>query len=448
MKPRSLEEKIQAYGSPVKMLRASSSGSYSFPLPPQFSSWPEEQTAWAKGVLLSDMGQHMGSVVYSGPDVKKLFTYLAGNSFDNMQKNVGKQFVFSREDGLLIGDGVVVALEDDVYETMSMPFNDSWIKYNIQKHGFNVTWEDDLPTGMNTTGRRFYRYQIQGPLALPFLEKVLGGPVPEVKFFHVGEFEIAGLKVRALSHTMSRKAGFELFGPRAEGPQVLQALRDAGREFGMRESGAISLPTNSFESGWLGLQVPALYTGDCMKEYREWVSEYSFEGFASLGGSFHSDNIDDYYVTAYDIGLGRLIKFDHDFIGRAALEKLSQEKPKRQKVWLRWNKEDTGRVLVDSLLGTGDQRPKILGTPYTTYSIYQNDELLIGDKTVGVSVMAGYTVNVGDWSSLAIIDSEYAVDGTEVEVVWGDHAENRPLAVNSHALVKIRATVSTKKLVD
>ena len=36
---------------------------------------------------------------------------------------------------------------------------------------------------------------------------------------------------------------------------------------------------------------------------------------ASLGGSFYSNNIEDYYLTPYDLGYGPFVKFDHEFYG-------------------------------------------------------------------------------------------------------------------------------------
>ena len=64
-----------------------------------------------------------------------------------------------------------------------------------------------------------------------------------------------------------------------------------------------------------------------------------YEATGSLGGSFHSDNIEDYYLTPYDLGYGRIVKFDHDFIGREALEKIAAE-PQRKKVTFAWNGDD------------------------------------------------------------------------------------------------------------
>ena len=90
--------------------------------------------------------------------------------------------------------------------------------------------------------------------------------------------------------------------------------------------------------------MPAIYAGDKMKTYREWLSAEGFEATASLGGSFYSDDITDYYQTLWDLDYGMHIKFDHDFIGREALEKMSSE-PHRKKVWLTWNNDDVLRVI-------------------------------------------------------------------------------------------------------
>ena len=62
-----------------------------------------------------------------------------------------------------------------------------------------------------------------------------------------------------------------------------------------------------------------------MKAYREWLPADGYEATGSLGGSFYSDDIEDYYLTPYDLGYGPFVKFDHDFIGREALEQMADE---------------------------------------------------------------------------------------------------------------------------
>ena len=72
-----------------------------------------------------------------------------------------------------------------------------------------------------------------------------------------------------------------------------------------------------------------MYTGEKMKRYREWLPAASYEATGSIGGSF-SKNIEDYYVTPYEMGYGSFIKFDHDFIGRQALERWPESRTARR----------------------------------------------------------------------------------------------------------------------
>ena len=90
--------------------------------------------------------------------------------------------------------------------------------------------------------------------------------------------------------------------------------------------------------------MPAIYSGDKMKAYRQWLPADGYEARASLGGSFYSENIEDYYLSPYDAGYGHIVKFDHDFIGREALERLAG-KSKRRKVTLALNNDDVTRAI-------------------------------------------------------------------------------------------------------
>jgi glycine cleavage system aminomethyltransferase T len=194
--------------------------------------------------------------------------------------------------------------------------------------------------------------------------------------------------------------------------------------------------------------VPGIYAGDATKAYRQWLPAQGLEASASLGGSFTSDDINDYVPTPYDLGYANIIKFDHDFIGADALRRISAG-PHRRKVWLRWNREDVTRLLGDTLYSPEQDRPRYLQTPYAVYATYQYDAIMRAGRVVGISNRTGYTVNVGAWHSLCMIDEELAADGTEVTVVWGDPqgARLRPAIESLHALREVRAVVSTRPLV-
>ena len=127
-----------------------------------------------------------------------------------------------------------------------------------------------MPRG-NAVVRRHYRYQIQGPNATQVLERLNGGPIPDVKFFNMDAINIKGRKVRALRHGMAGAPGLEIWGPYAERDEIREAILEAGRDFGLVQVGARAYSSNTLESGWIPSPLPAVYTGDKMKKYREWL---------------------------------------------------------------------------------------------------------------------------------------------------------------------------------
>src|SRR6185369_1827836 len=293
------------------------------------------------------------------------------------------------------------------------------------------------------TTRKQYRYQVQGPNALNVIEKVTGKPVPNVKFFNMTDFQIAGRRVRALRHGMVGQPGFELFGPWEDGDAVKAAIVEAGQEFGLRLSGSRTYSSNTLESGWIPSPMPAIYSGEKMKPFRQWLPGNGYEASASLGGSFYSDNVEDYYLTPYDLGYGSIVKFDHDFIGREALEKIAA-RPRRKKVTLVLDSEDVMRGIATMFTAaTQGKRTKYFDFPSAVYSTLPYDKVVRNGKTVGVSTWCGYSSNEGAMLTLAIVDVEHAEPGTPVTFVWGEEGGGsaKP-TVERHAQLEIRATVA------
>jgi glycine cleavage system aminomethyltransferase T len=183
-----------------------------------------------------------------------------------------------------------------------------------------------------------------------------------------------------------------------------------------------------------------VFTGEAMKAYREWLPANGYEGTGSLGGSFYSDDISDYYTTPWELGYGHFVRLDHDFIGREALEQMA-DGPHRVKVTLAWNGEDVARAM-GTLFQKGD-RAKYIDLPLSNYSTWPNDKLLRDGEMVGVSTFSGYSSNESSMLSLAMVDPEHAEPGTEVTLVWGEEGGgSRKPVVERHAQVEIRATVS------
>ena len=333
----SLAQKLKSWKNPVEMLRNAPTGGYVFPIAPEFTNWRDEQEAWLNTAVLFDLSKHMTDIYFEGPDLMRLLERLAVNTFKNFGPNKAKQIVCCNEEGFVIGDAILFGLAEERVNISGRPSVPNWVAYHAETGDYQVTVSRDDRSVQNAGGRRTYRYQVQGPNAARILEAATGGPLPPIKFFNIGKVTIAGRTVNALNHGMARTQGLEVFGPAEDGEVVRAALLEAGAAHDMKEAGARSYSTVSPESGWIPSPMPAIYT-DSMKAYREWLPADGFEANASIGGSFYSDDVEDYYQRPWDLGYGRHVKFDHDFIGREALEKVADQ-PHRQKVWLVWNNE-------------------------------------------------------------------------------------------------------------
>jgi vanillate/3-O-methylgallate O-demethylase len=441
MSAQSLEGLLQTAGDPVALVRNSQIGPYVYPkVPSEFSNWRDEQHAWRATSCLFDQSHHMTDLYIAGPDALKLLSDLGVNSFDGFAVGKAKQFVCCNPDGYVIGDAILFFLEAERLSLVGRPSAHNWVQYHAETGGYDVSLERDERSAVNPTGRKLYRFQVQGPNANEVLERVTGGPLPAIKFFNMGELTIAGHAVRALHHGMSGVPGLELFGPWAEGDDVRAAIVEAGKELGLRQVGSRVYATNTLESGWIPCPLPAVFTGDDLKPYREWLPANGYEGTGSLGGSYYADDIADYYVTPYALGYGSFVKFDHDFVGRDALERLAGV-PSRKKVTLAWNGDDVAAAM--RTMFQKDNRAKYIDLPLSNYSTWPNDTVLKDGKMVGVSTFSGYSSNESSMLSLAMVDPDVSEPGTEVTLVWGEEGGGsaKPV-VERHVQTEIRATVS------
>jgi vanillate/3-O-methylgallate O-demethylase len=451
---QSLEDLLKTKNA-VDLLRNSQIGAYVYPVvPSEYSNWRDEQRAWRDTCVLFDQSHHMANIYIEGPDAVKLVTHLGFNSFAKFPVDRAKQFAPCSYDGHVIGDGILFHLEPDRLVFVGRAPAASWIQFHAETGGFKVTIPKDDRSPSNPGGkaviRTCYRYQIQGPNAWQVIEKLNGGPMPEIKFFNMGYMNIAGRKVRALRHGMAGAPGLEIWGPYEEREEIWgtfeereefrSAIIEAGKEFGLTQVGARAYATNTLESGWSPSPLPAVYTGDKMKAYRQWLPATSYEGTGSLGGSYVSKSIQDYYVTPYEMGYGPFVKFDHDFIGREALEKIAAQ-PQRKKVTFAWNAEDVAKIQRSMFLPI-EQRYKYIDLPLSNYASASYDQVLIGGKLAGLSMFSGYSYNEGSMLSLGIVEHDVEI-GTEVHLVWGEEGGGTKKAtVERHKQTEIRAVVS------
>jgi len=447
MSQQNLESLLRSAGNTVQLLRNSQVGAYVYPVvPSEFSNWRDEQRAWRETAVLFDQSHHMAEMTVKGPDALKLMSYLTINSFNGFAINKAKQMVPCSYDGYVIGDGILFYLAENELLFVGRAPTVNWIQFHAETGGFKVDIIRDDRSPSHPRGRavnrRHYRYQIQGPNAAKVIEKLNGGPIADIKFFNMDYIKIKGRQVRALRHGMAGAPGLEIWGPYEERDEIRDAIIEAGKDFGLVQVGSRAYASNTLESGWIPSPLPAVYTGEKMKKYREWLPASSYEATGSIGGSFVSDNIEDYYTTPYELGYGPFVKFDHDFIGREALEKMIKDKrPQRKKVTFAWNGEDMAKIYA-SLFAPGGENHKFFDLPIANYASSSFDKVTMGGKTVGYSMFGGYSYNERTALSLGVVDENINI-GDVLTLVWGEeNGGTKKTTVERHKQTEVRVKVS------
>ena len=445
MTAKTLQDVLDAAADPVRMLRNSRLGAYVYPVVPgEFTNWRDEQRAWRTTAVLFYQSHHMAELTVRGPDALALMSYCTINSFVNFTPGKAKQMVPCSHDGFVIGDGILFYTAQDELLFVGRAPSVNWIQFHAETGGFKVEVIRDDRSPSHPRGkavhRRHYRFQVQGPNAAQILLKLNGGPLPDIKFFHFDTLRVRGRQVRALRHGMAGEPGLELWGPYEEGEEIRDAILAAGAEFGIVPVGSRAYASNTLESGWIPSPLPAVYSGASMRSYREWLPADGYEATGSIGGSFVSERIEDYYVTPYALGYGPFVKFDHDFAGREALEKLSKL-PHKNKVTFAWNGEDMARIFA-SFFHPGKLSNKYFEWPIANYGSSSFDAVKKGGKVVGYSMFGGYSYNERTALSLGVVNPDVQI-GEELTLVWGeaDGGTAKP-TVERHEQTEVRVQVA------
>lgn len=403
----SLQEGIDKAGSPVALLWKPNAEPW-MPevIEPEYAGWRAEQSAWHQTVAIMDLSHHMSDTFLEGPDATRLLAEVSANNYESFAVGQAKQFVPVAADGNIITDGILLRTGLESYTLSGVEAAQNWVRYHGETGGYDVAIETDPQSSFRFGGEpRIFRYQIQGPLAAELIERVLGEPMPPTKFFHSSIVQIAGRPVRALRHGMAGQAGCEFIGDWAHASAVKDALLTAGAPLGLTHVGAMAYPTSGIESGWIPAPTPALFTDPTLADYRRWLKVFSYEGQNPLRGSYFSEDVRDYYLSPYELGYGRSISFNHDFIGRDALM-AARDNVTRTKVTLVFDREDVGRAGAD---------PDRFILDYARYRVE------VGSETIGMTHYLATIFPVDAILGLAVVDKKYAVPGTRVTVAWGEH---------------------------
>ncbi|HVW18489.1 MAG TPA: hypothetical protein VHB30_09585 [Solirubrobacteraceae bacterium] len=425
-KPPSLQEAIDRAGSPMAILWKPGAPPWKPPVvAPEYAGWRAEQSAGYEGVALSDLSHHMRDLFVEGPDATRLLSEHSANDYERFEVGRAKQFVPVTERGQIVTDGILMRAAEDRYVLTGPPASQSWILFHGERGGYDVTFVDDPDSEFRPGDPVLFRYQVQGPRALELVARAFGEPLPETKFFHSTEVTLRGRGFRAFRHGMAGQAGYEFIGDYADGAFVKEALLEAGEELGVVHVGAMAYATNGIESGWIPTPTPGIYTDPALRPYREWLSLFSYEGQKPLHGSFFSEDVEDFYTSPWELGLGRSISLDHDFVGRDALRR-ARDEVRRTKVTLVVDPASVREAFGDDL------------GYFLSYGRYRIEA---GGELAGITFYTGHIDRLGTILALSLVDEEHARPGTEVELVYGEHPGLGTAPDADLGFARLRATV-------
>jgi vanillate/3-O-methylgallate O-demethylase len=374
---------------------------------PEYTDWMDESLSWKQTCYIGDWS-FLWERRFRGSDAMRLFSDISVNSFARFDIGQAKHVIHCDDAGKVIHEGILSRLGED--EFMLFGRGCFWADYKLRHGDYRASSEPD----------DWFNFQVSGPTAVFVVERAAGVSLREIGFMRFGEIEIAGRKLLALRQGMAGEIGYELQGPREDSKAVYDAILEAGQEFGIRRLGGRVAPINHLEACFPTIAtdyLPAIY-GDDMEEYRAEFDAAmpAYANTFSIGGSFEADDVSAWYRSPVELGWGKSVKLDHDFIGRAALEP-ELASPRRQIRTLVWRAEDVVDVYASFFT---DAPYAFMDMPRDQRGTMWADRVLVDGELVGVSTSRGYSYSFRQMLSLCTIDVGHADVGTEVTIVWGD----------------------------
>jgi vanillate/3-O-methylgallate O-demethylase len=382
-------------------------------LPPEFTGWMDESTAWKKTCYIGDWS-FLLRIRVTGPDALRLLRDLSVNSMENYAIGRAKHAIMCDHGGRVMAEGILMRLgeEEFCYQGGPMLY---WLSYMCEAGGYDARTE--VVDGFN--------FQVSGPSALYALEQATGDNLRDIGFMRFRETGIGEMRFNALRQGMAGEIGFELQGQRADLEAVYQAITAAGEDFGMRRLGLRTFSINHLEACFptygTDYKSPA-FSGLTpeLEGFRDYLREASPSSFGSHNrtkGSFAGNDLLDWCRTPVELGWGKNVKLDHDFVGRKAVA-AELANPRRKIVTLVWDKRDVVDVYA-SMFEEGEHF-EFMELPRNLQGLMWADRVLQGGRDVGISVSRGYSYHFRKMISLCVIDVDCMTPGEEVTVLWGD----------------------------
>ncbi|MFE7835093.1 aminomethyl transferase family protein [Streptomyces sp. NPDC057474] len=373
--------------------------------------WKEESMSWKTGCYMATNLSGPMEFTYSGRGAQAFLSRLVINDVYNWPLSTSKHLVMTGESGLIVSHGLAVRDAEDSFRMLAaLP----WPAYYASQHGtagleVNVSWRDT------------FILQIAGPRSIDVIEKALGASVRDLPFLGIQKVKLAGAETELVVELsrigMTGSLAYEVRGAYEDGPAVYDAIYRIGQEFGITRLGWRTYAVNHTEGGFP--QMSFHFLPSVLADEAFLASPFALSLTNRLSGSIDPSDIRARFRTPSEVNWSWMAKFDHDFVGRAAVE-AEKAARKRKTVILRWNPEDVLDTFA-SHFRKGEEY-KYIEFPCAPQSpAGGHADLVTKDGTaVGISSAAVYSYFYREMISQTTIDIDQATIGNEVVVHWGD----------------------------
>ncbi len=297
-------------------------------VPLEYGGWREEQLSWKESCYLHAGLNPAPTFRVKGPEALRFFSEISVNGFRDFQVGALRHVIMCNDDGHVVAHGVLLRVaEDDFVSYFLAPY--AAYRFYTGEYDAQAEWVSDR-----------FLLQLGGPRSLEILETATGECLHDIEFARFRSSSIQGIDVRVTRMGMAGSLAYEVHGRTEDALVLYGAIMTAGESFGLAKLGWVGYQMNHTENGFpqsfVHFPVP-------------WGEDKGFMKFlrmppemggppVTLAGSMGTD-IKLRYRNPFELGWGKVVKFDHDFIGRAALEKEAAA-PRRKMVSLVWNAED------------------------------------------------------------------------------------------------------------
>jgi aminomethyltransferase len=259
-------------------------------MPVQYSGILEEHHTVRRAVGLFDVS-HMGEIEIRGRDAFALVDSVTTNAVAKLRVGQAQYSGLLYEHGGFVDDILVHKVSDNHY---FLCVNAS----NQEKDFEHICAQNKAGAVVEFASPRYAQLAIQGPKALPTLQKLTSTDLTPIAYYHFTDGAVSGTPARIARTGYTGEDGFEIYIEPEQAARIWNEILDAGQEFGIKPCGLGARNTLRLEAKM------ALY-----------------------GHEIHAS------ITPYEADLAWIVKLDKgDFTGRAALSKQKSEGVKRKLV--------------------------------------------------------------------------------------------------------------------